>query len=642
MRRIVFILGCIAAVGGLLVAVAGAADKKTYQAELFNAFGLVTGSELRIAGIKAGTITELDTTTEKTALVTFEVGPEFPELKADASCSSEPQSLVSEYFLNCQPGTSTEPLEGPIEAAQNQTTVQNDLVNNILREPFKRRFQLLINEFGTGLVGNAENLNAAIRSGAPALRELSAVLKILGRQNTIIAQLNADSDAVFQQLTDRREDVVRFIHEAEDAGRISAERREDLARDFDLLDDFLFELKPVMTELANLAREQTPLLTDLRAAAPGLNKLGKNLPRFNNASKDSLESLGAASEVGSRAVSKATDEISELNVAAQKAPPAADIVARFLESIDDPANAVEEDCDARYDLREQPGEADRRVQILNQKLGVALDGAQNIGVSPFDPIGCPVGGSVPGNPGYTGLEGLLNYVYVQPAALNLFDGAGHALQIHIVGASSESEPSNSGSPENGANGACGHYYAGPELPAAERYTAGEPDEVPEAADGFTGNPALAVHCAAILGDYQPGVSEGTFSTDPATEGRTQFIPGGSFAEGAPGLLPRHDGSVCPDESTWETICKFNVFTRAGFRGAAPGDVPTAQEQQPTPDEIQDALEQLKKPIKDLDKLREKLGLPPTVPLPPEVTQGVGLGGSSNSSNTGLLNFLLAP
>ena len=151
----------------LLAAVAGADDKKTYQAELFNAFGLVEGSELRIAGVKAGTITDLDITAEKTALVTFEVGPEFPELKSDATCSSEPQSLIAEYFLNCQPGTSPEPLEGPIEAARNQTTVQNDLVNNALREPFKRRFQLIINEFGTALVGNAENLNAAIRSGAP-------------------------------------------------------------------------------------------------------------------------------------------------------------------------------------------------------------------------------------------------------------------------------------------------------------------------------------------------------------------------------------------------------------------------------------------------------------------------------------------
>ncbi len=172
------------------------------------------------------------------------------------------------------------------------------------------------------------------------------------------------------------------------------------------------------------------------------------------------------------------------------------------------------------------------------------------------------------------------------------------------------------------------------------------------ADDHTQDPRRAVHCAAILGDYQPGLSTGTMSDNPATEGLTQLIPGGGFAPGSPGLLPPHAGGVCPDQSTWETICvNSNAFRAAGFSGAAPGpgagEVPTAQEKQPTPKEIEDALDKIKKPIEDLDKLREKLGLPPTVPLPPEVTQGIGLGGSSTGSGSGaasdgLLDFLLGP
>ena len=180
MRRIALMLMLLVAGSAGVVATAGADDTQTYQAELFNAFGLVEGSELRIAGVTGGTVTDLDITPEKTALVTFEVEPEFPELKADASCSSEPQSLIAEYFLDCQPGLAEEGLEGPIPAAKNQTTVQTDLVQNTLREPYKRRFQLILNEFGTALAGNPENLNAAIRAGAPALRELRKVLKTRG------------------------------------------------------------------------------------------------------------------------------------------------------------------------------------------------------------------------------------------------------------------------------------------------------------------------------------------------------------------------------------------------------------------------------------------------------------------------------
>ncbi len=106
MKRLLLILALIAVVPAYLVTGAGASGSHTYQAELFNAFGLVKGSELRVAGAKAGTITDLDITPQKTALVSFEVDSGFPEFKADASCSSEPQSLIAEYFLDCQPGTS--------------------------------------------------------------------------------------------------------------------------------------------------------------------------------------------------------------------------------------------------------------------------------------------------------------------------------------------------------------------------------------------------------------------------------------------------------------------------------------------------------------------------------------------------------
>ncbi len=593
MRRVALIVGLLAVAAGVVAAPLGADDKRTYQAELFNAFGLVEGSELRVAGVKAGTVTDLDITSEKVALITFEVGPEFPEFKTDATCSSEPQSLIAEYFLDCQPGNDAEPLEAPIEAARNQTTVQNDLVQNTLREPFKRRFQLIINEFGTALVGNSENLNAAIRSGAPALRELRKVLKILGRQNTIIAELNANSDTIFAKLTDRREDIVRFIDEAEDTARVSADRRDDLSRDFDLLDDFLAELDPVMIQLGNLAREQTPLLTDLGAAAPGLNKLATNLPKFNDASRLSLKSLGRASEVGERALTKSKDEIAELERAAEKSVPAADIVADFLENLDDPRNAVEETCFARRDLRQQPGEADRRVALLEQKLGTDLTGQRT----------CPhqVGGSFSepgtGNPGYTGLESLLNYGYIQTISLNLFSQIGHALHVNIVGA------------EDAAEGHCGHMAVGP-------------DWMHQNNVDHTHDPREASKCLGVVGDYQPGITAGT--VDPAT----------GLALG----MPRYDKSVCPDGSTRLTICDPNLSSpRGGLRVASP-------QQQATQPGADSPLPKLP----DLEgltpkEIRDILGLPPGSPIPgqPTVPQvpPVGVGSQDQAATNDLLDFL---
>jgi ABC-type transporter Mla subunit MlaD len=619
MRRILLILGLLAAVPAYLVAGAGASGSHTYQAELFNAFGLVKGSELRVAGAKAGTITGLDVTPQKTALVTFEVDSGFPEFKADASCSSEPQSLIAEYFLDCQPGSSPQPLSGPIPAARNKTTVQPDLAQNTLREPFKDRLQLLINEFGTALDANSENLNAAIRAGAPALQQLKQVLNILGRQNTTIAELNTNADAIFAQLANRREDVVHFIDNAGRTAAISAERSNDLAQNFNLLDDFLAQLKPTMFQLGKLADNQTPLLTDLHAAAPGLNKLASNLPTFNNGAQQSLSSLGDAAHVGKTALANSQDEIASLDQASTKAYPAADQVAQFLESISDPKNAVEEDACARYDLREQPGEADRRVQQLDQKLGTTLHGDQTVDCKWSN--GTPPGSSSSGgNPGFTGMEGLLNYAYVQTNSLNLFDELGHALGITLVSAP-------------GANNACG-YQTGP--------------TVAKEGGGATTDPKDFAECAGILGDKQPGINYGT-------------NPSGLF-----GNLGRYDGSVCPNGSTVPAICDPSIHVHsAGFTSNASNNAPATPNQArpqappaaPTPQQQKDIQKILKgvDPNKVKDQTEKQLQdllnqlplsqlpqLPQLPPVLPQLGQGTtpNSGSSSGSSTNDLLNFLL--
>jgi ABC-type transporter Mla subunit MlaD len=613
-KRLIVIASLVAALAAALATFAGASDTRTYQVELFNAFGLVNGSELRVAGAKAGSVTGLDVTPQKTALVTIEEDSSFPEFKADASCSSEPQSLIAEYFLDCQPGSAPQPLQGPIPAARNKTTVQPDLAQNTLREPFKDRLTLLINEFGTALDSNAGNLNAAIRSGAPALQQLKQVLNILGNQNRTIADLNTNADAIFAQLANRREDVVHFIDNAGRTAAISAERSGDLAQNFHLLDDFLAQLQPTMFQLGRLADAQTPLLTDLHAAAPGLNKLGKNLPPFDNGAEQSLTSLGDAARVGKVALANSQDEIAALDQSSTKAYPAANEIAKFLESIDNPNNAAEEDSCARFDLREQPGEADRRVQSLDKKLGTTLHGdqtAQCKWANGQQPGSNPSGG----NPGYTGMEGLLNYAYVQTNSLNLFDELGHALGITLVSAP-------------GTNNACG-YQTGPQVPALQGGSG---------STAMTTDPKNFAECAGILGDKQPGINYGT-------------NPSGLF-----GSLGRYDPSVCPDGSDALSICNPSdaPHSSAVLRSSVQQPAPQTPQQQgqgggqgqgPAPDlgkVLPPGVNPNKLPDKVKQQLKDLLPQLPQLPQVPQLPQLLNPNGSAQSgaATDNILNFLL--
>ena len=445
MRRIALTsLAVMVGAAALLVASAGADDSHSYRIELDNAFGLVSGSEVRVAGVNAGTVTDLDVNDRKKAVITIEVSGPLSTFRESATCSSQPQSLIAEYFLDCQPGTEGEELADgglvPVRSAeygdQTFTTVQNDLVNNTLREPFKQRLALIFNEFGTALAGNPENLNSAIRRGAPALRSLREALEILARQNRIIRDLNVNSDRIISRLADRRTDVIRFIENANRTSQASAERRADLSENFRLLPGFLAELRPTLLRLGDLADAQTPLLVDLDATSGQLYRLTQTLPRFNDATVPSVESLGEAAQIGRRALTKGKDEIKALRQSTRNSFTAANEVANFLVDLDDPRRAVEVDARAARDSGR------------------------------------------PAPTGYTGLEGLLNYGYYQTLAINQFDTIGHLLHFILF----EFE-----------EGPCGHYNAEQEVPSAD--------------GGHTTNVAERDRCVSWLGPNQPQITQ---------------------------------------------------------------------------------------------------------------------------------------
>jgi ABC-type transporter Mla subunit MlaD len=413
MRRIALITALLAAGAAGAATVAGADDTHTYKLEMYDAFGLVQDAEVKVAGVTAGKITGLDINEEKRALVTVELSGPLSVLGDQTECKSEPQSLIAEYFLDCQPAGDPLPDGATVPKLVTQT-VQNDLVLNTLRLPYRQRLSLLINEFGTALAGNPENLNEAIRMGAPALQDLHKALKLLADQNRTIAQLNVDSDEIVGKLAERSDDVVRFIHEAGDTAVASAERRDDLSTDFDLLDDVLRELNPTMAELENVAVETTPLLADLRLAAPGLNTLATNLPAFARATERSLVTLGKAAVPGKKALRRGQDEIQALADAAVPAKPVAKQARLFLDDIADPRRAVQIDARAGEDTgrtSEEPGQRDTM--------------------------------------GYTGMEGLLNFFYILSLATNQYDIAGHTTHISL----------------REVEGPCGSFNAGEDWPA---------------------------------------------------------------------------------------------------------------------------------------------------------------------------------
>src|ERR671936_1415201 len=204
MRRLLT-LALIGGVVALAFVLSGSSQDnktRTYKVVLDNAFGLVEGGDFRVGGVRAGKTTSFDVQKPKghspKAVVTAKIDqPGFDDFRSDASCQVKPQSLIGEYYLDCQPGSSKKKLPtdgtGTVPVRQTSSTIPTDLVNNILRRPYRERLRFVIDELGTGLAGRPQDLQEVLRRAPPGVRETTPGVGILGRPKRGIENFIRDS-----------------------------------------------------------------------------------------------------------------------------------------------------------------------------------------------------------------------------------------------------------------------------------------------------------------------------------------------------------------------------------------------------------------------------------------------------------------
>jgi virulence factor Mce-like protein len=407
MRRVLtyaVLLLVIAAFVVLTGAFSGGPSNPTYKLEFDNAFGLVTGAPFKVAGVPAGSISSIDLCfTDKTAhcsnpldaLVTVQVTTKgFGEFRSDASCQSRPQSLIGEYFVDCQPGQYGKPLPNgaTLTAAHTFSTIPADLLADIMRMPQRERLTLIINELGAAVAGRSTDLQTALQRAVPALDETDNLLNLLANDSQTLKALTANSNQVITALADNSTLVQNFIVQADRAATDTATQQANLRKSLQRFPALLEQLKPAMVKLGAASDANTPVLENLNASAGQLRTLFTNLAPcssphtanqcgFASASLPALRSLGQASVTGKQAVQAAAPTVALLDKFAQPTPELAQNLAIVLADLDNRNRAVEPDPRS------------------------------------------------PGGQGFTGLEALLQYVFNQGLAINTFGPFGHMLAV---------------------------------------------------------------------------------------------------------------------------------------------------------------------------------------------------------------------
>jgi len=413
-RRIisaVVVVGAVVA-AAVLTGAGGTSSGKTFRIALDNAFGLTKGGDLRVGGVKAGQTTGFkiskgpecqnavaDGPARTCAIVSAQVSePGFKSFRTDATCAVRQQSLIGEYYVDCQPGNAPQELRAgaTISVRHTQSTIPADLVGNVMRRPYRERLGLILAELGTGLAGRPDDLAEVLRRAHPGLRETQKTLKILGDQSKTIQDFITNSDTVVGQLDARKRDVARWITQTGRTAQISATRRNDIAAGFHKLPTFLDELRPTMVDLGNLIDAQTPLLQSFQNAAPSLLEFLQRLGPFSQASRPAFKSLGQTSVVGRKAFIDSAQDVAELKQLAANAPKLGKPLRQFLQTADDRHRAINKDPRAAYSAPPAPD---------------------------------PNSNKPTARKGFTAMEAILNYVYWQTLGLNEFDSISHVLRI---------------------------------------------------------------------------------------------------------------------------------------------------------------------------------------------------------------------
>ncbi len=344
----------VAALAVVLLATSagGSSGDYTVRAIFDNAGNIISGEDVKIDGVKVGTVGSVTPTPQAKAAVVLHVTTAgFQDFRADASCNVRPQALIGEKYIDCvptQPRVEGTPLPPPLSTIphgregegerllpvkNNHSPVDIDLLGDITRLPERQRLTIIINELGAGLAGRGSDLHEVIRRADPAFQELDKVLAILAGENKVLGKLAVDSDKALAPFAAVRSRVADFIVQSSTVARATADHRGALARNLADFPAFLRQLGPAMERLGRFADQTTPAFRDLGVAAPGIDRAFKSLGPFSDSSTAFFKTFGKAAQVSGPAIAATQPLLTRLKALGGAAKPFAGNLSELLTSL---------------------------------------------------------------------------------------------------------------------------------------------------------------------------------------------------------------------------------------------------------------------------------------------------------------------
>ena len=211
-KLLVFIVVTTLATGLLVVMVGNLTfgASKPYKAEFVDATGVVKGDDVRVAGVKVGSVTDIEIIDRTRALVSFDVDSDV-SVNLATHAAIRYRNLVGQRYISLsQQVGDTTPLEEDAVIDVRNTSPALDLT--VLFNGFKPLFQALspddINQLSFEIVQVFQGEGGTLES---LLGHTASVTKTLADRDEVITDLIVNLDDVLDRIADRDSELSDLI-----------------------------------------------------------------------------------------------------------------------------------------------------------------------------------------------------------------------------------------------------------------------------------------------------------------------------------------------------------------------------------------------------------------------------------------------
>lgn len=287
-------------VGVVLLAVAGLVYKTAqpakvrYSAMFADAYPMVAGSNIKVAGVPVGTIAEV-VPDNGMARVVMDLNPEVVPMHTDARATIVTQDLLGERFISLERGSPNAPVLPPgstLAATQTNRVVDLQDVLNAADTPSSAALAALITTSGEGLRDNGQKTSDTIKALAPSMQQADKLVKILNEQNSQLNQLIDNAAPVASAVSSNHgKDLDNLVGSTTTMLSSVAEQQQALRDTLVQLPHTFASARRTLTELAGVADPTADNLAAIRPTTDNLSDISEELMRFADAADPALGSL---------------------------------------------------------------------------------------------------------------------------------------------------------------------------------------------------------------------------------------------------------------------------------------------------------------------------------------------------------------